>query len=70
LAKKAEELVEVRYRAGSTALQSWLDAQESRRDAERALAVIKLSRLKNCMNLYQAIGGAMLVISADNKTAM
>jgi len=57
LARKAEDLVEVRYRAGSTALQSWLDAQESRRDAERAFAVIRLSRLRNCMNIYQAIGG-------------
>jgi NodT family efflux transporter outer membrane factor (OMF) lipoprotein len=66
LARTAEDLVEVRYRAGSTALQSWLDAQESRRDAERALAVNKLSRLKNCMTLYQAIGGAMPVISANN----
>lgn len=59
LARKAEELAEVRYRYGSTALQAWLDAQESRRDAERAFAVIRLSRLKNCMTLYQAIGGAM-----------
>ncbi|MDD2735328.1 MAG: efflux transporter outer membrane subunit [Desulfuromonadaceae bacterium] len=59
LAKKAEELAEVRYRYGSTALQSWLDAQESRRNAERALAVIRLSELKNCMTLYQAIGGSM-----------
>ena len=64
LARKAEELVEVRYRAGSTALQSWLDAQESRRDAERALAVVRLSRLKNCMTLYQALGGTMHVSAA------
>jgi NodT family efflux transporter outer membrane factor (OMF) lipoprotein len=64
LAKKAEQLVEVRYRAGSTALQSWLDAQESRRDAERALAVVHLSQLKNCMTLYQALGGAMHVSSS------
>lgn len=61
LAKKAEELAEVRYRYGSTALQSWLDAQESRRNAEGAFAVIRLSKLKNCMTLYQAMGGAMPV---------
>jgi outer membrane protein TolC len=58
-AQKAEEMAEVRYRYGSTALQSWLDAQESRRNAERSLAVIRLSRLKNSMTLYQAIGGSM-----------
>lgn len=63
LAKKAEQLVEVRYRTGSTALQSWLDAQESRRDAERALAVVHLSQLKKCMTLYQALGGTMHVSS-------
>jgi len=47
----------VRYRAGSTALQSWLDTQESRRSAEKALAENKLNRLKNAMTLYQALGG-------------
>jgi len=57
LARKAEQLVEVRYRAGSTGLQSWLDAQESRRDAERALAIVRLAQFKNCMALYQALGG-------------
>lgn len=59
LARKAEQLTEIRYRTGSTALQSWLDAQESRRDAERALAIVRLNQLKNCMTLYQALGGAM-----------
>lgn len=64
LARKAEDLVEVRYRAGSTALQLWLDAQESRRDAERAFAVIRLSRLKNCLNIYQAIGGGNKAVNS------
>lgn len=59
LAQKAEQLTEIRYREGSTALQSWLDAQESRRDAERALAVVRLAQLKSSMVLYQAMGGAM-----------
>lgn len=59
LARKAEELAEIRYRSGATALQAWLDAQESRRDAERALAVVRLAQLKSSMNLYQALGGAM-----------
>lgn len=59
LSVKAEELAEIRYRSGATALQSWLDAQESRRDAERVLAVVRLAQIKNAMTLYQALGGAM-----------
>lgn len=59
LARKAEQLVEVRYRAGSAGLQAWLDAQESRRDAERALAIVRLAQFKNCMVLYQSLGGSM-----------
>jgi len=59
LAKKAESLSEVQYREGSTTLQTWLDAQESRRSAENSLAQNRLNRLKNSMTLYQALGGAM-----------
>lgn len=59
LAQKAEELAEVRYRAGATELLLWLDAQESRRNAEKALAENRLKRLKNIMSLYQALGGGM-----------
>jgi NodT family efflux transporter outer membrane factor (OMF) lipoprotein len=59
LARRAEELAEVQYHEGSTALQTWLDAQESRRSAENYLAENRLNRLKNCMTLYQALGGAM-----------
>ena len=65
LARKAEELVEVRYRMGSTALQSWLDAQENRRNAEKSLAENRLNRFKNCMTLYQALGGTMAISSAQ-----
>lgn len=59
LSQKAEELAEIRYREGATELLPWLDAQESRRDAERALAVVRLAQLKNTMTLYQTIGGPM-----------
>jgi len=59
LSLKAEQLAEIRYRAGSTALQSWLDAQESRREAERALSLVRLARIKNAMALYQALGGGV-----------
>ncbi|GFE58320.1 efflux transporter outer membrane subunit [Geobacter sp. AOG1] len=57
LARKAEELAEVRYRAGATPLQSWLDAQESRRSAEKSLAQNRLNRLTSQMKLYQSLGG-------------
>lgn len=57
LAQEAEYLLEVRYRSGATSMQSWLDAQESRRSAEISLAKNRLNRLVNLMKLYQAIGG-------------
>jgi len=59
LARKAEELAEVRYRAGATPLQSWLDTQESRRSAEKSLAQNRLNRLNSQMKLFQALGGGM-----------
>jgi NodT family efflux transporter outer membrane factor (OMF) lipoprotein len=59
LARRAEELAEVRYRAGSTPLQSWLDAQESRRSAENTRAANRLNRLMNLMTLRQALGGGV-----------
>jgi NodT family efflux transporter outer membrane factor (OMF) lipoprotein len=58
-AKKAEQLSEIRYRAGATGVQAWLDQQELRRSAEVTLAENKLNRLKNHMTLYQALGGNM-----------
>ncbi|MGB3066895.1 MAG: efflux transporter outer membrane subunit [Ottowia sp.] len=59
-AQRAERLYELRYRAGSVALKPWLDAQESRRSAETALAENRLNRLINHATLYKALGGAML----------
>jgi NodT family efflux transporter outer membrane factor (OMF) lipoprotein len=56
-ARTAERLYELRYRAGATALKSWLDAQEKRRTAEVALASNRLARLNNQMSLYLALGG-------------
>jgi NodT family efflux transporter outer membrane factor (OMF) lipoprotein len=67
LAQKAESLAEVQYREGSTALQTWLDAQESRRSAENSLAENKLNRLGNRMTLYQALGGAMTAASGRSE---
>lgn len=57
-AQRIETLYEARYRAGAVALRTWLDAQESRRSAEIALAENRLARLKNQVTLVQALGGA------------
>ena len=57
LAREGETLGELRYRAGATPLQTWLDLQEARRAAEAALLGNRLNRLTNLMTLYQALGG-------------
>ena len=57
-AAEAERLYEVRYRAGSVPLRTWLDAQERRRSAEVALAANRLARLQNHVTLHQTIGGS------------
>lgn len=58
-ARKVEQLYEVRYRAGAVSLQSWLEAQERRRDAEVSLAENRLDRLSNHVTLYLALGGGL-----------
>ncbi|MEZ5485547.1 MAG: efflux transporter outer membrane subunit [Lysobacteraceae bacterium] len=55
--QEIERLYEVRYRAGAVALRNWLDAQESRRNAELSLAQARLSQLQNDISLFQALGG-------------
>lgn len=57
-AQDIERLYEVRYRAGAVPLKSWLDAQESTRSAELALAQTRLSQLQNDISLFQALGGS------------
>jgi NodT family efflux transporter outer membrane factor (OMF) lipoprotein len=56
-AKTAEQLYEIRYRAGAVTIRSWLDAQEARRQAEIALAGNRLQRLQNYATLCQTLGG-------------
>lgn len=58
-AQEAERLAEVRYRSGSVALKTWLDAQETRRTAENALAENRLNRLNAMATLYQVLGGGL-----------
>lgn len=57
-AEEIERLYEVRYRAGATPLRTWLDAQETRRNAELALAQARLDLLRNDVVLFQALGGS------------
>jgi len=57
-AVEVERLYEVRYRAGATPLRTWLDAQETRRQAELSLAQTRLGQLQNDSKLFQALGGS------------
>jgi NodT family efflux transporter outer membrane factor (OMF) lipoprotein len=56
-ARQAERLYAIRYRAGSVALNVFLDAQEKRRNAEIAVADNRLNALNNRMTLYRVLGG-------------
>lgn len=57
-ALEVERLYETRYRAGATPLRQWLDAQETRRQAELSLAQTRLDQLQNDSRLFQALGGS------------
>ena len=56
-ARTVERLDEVRYRAGSIPLQVWLDAQQTRRQAEAALAQNRLNRIETYVSLCRSLGG-------------
>lgn len=57
-AHTSERLSEVRYRAGAVPLKTWLDAQETRRQAENNLAQNRLNRLNALATVYQTLGGS------------
>lgn len=56
-ARRSEQLYEARYRAGAVALRAWLDAQETRRQAEIAVSQNRYDQFVNRVTLYQALGG-------------
>lgn len=56
-AQEIERLYGVQYRAGAVALRTWLDAQQTRRDAELALAQVERDQLLNDVTLHLALGG-------------
>lgn len=67
-AKTSERLSEARYRAGAVALKTWLDAQETRRQAENNLAANRLNRLNALATLYQALGGGTVLAASPVTT--
>jgi NodT family efflux transporter outer membrane factor (OMF) lipoprotein len=56
-ARDVERMYEVRYRSGASDLRTWLDAQQTLRESELALAQARLDQLDNDVTLYQALGG-------------
>lgn len=68
-ARRIESLYQERYRAGSVALKIWLDAQETLRSAEIAVADNNLNLLNIQVKLYQALGGDMKTAAAGPASA-
>lgn len=68
-ARESERLSEARYRAGAVPLKTWLDAQETRRQAENNLALNRYNRLDALVTLYQAAGGGLGEVGALAPTA-
>lgn len=58
-AREAEAIYQARYQAGAETLQSWLNAQETRRSAQITLSEARLSQLLNYVALSEALGGGI-----------
>ena len=56
-ARESERLYEVRYRAGADSLKNWLDAQETRRQAELSYLSSRYNQYVNYVDLSLALGG-------------
>ncbi|MFT4246905.1 MAG: TolC family protein [Pseudomonas sp.] len=57
-ARDIARMYEVRYRAGYSDLRTWLDAQQTLRSSELALAEARMNQLQADVTLYQALGGS------------
>ena len=55
--RKTEALYQIQYQAGAIPMQTWLDAQEDRRQAEINMAENTYNRLQNYLTLIKALGG-------------
>ncbi len=58
-ARTVERLTELRYRGGAEPLKAWLDAQESRRQAEVSSAQARYEQLGQWITLVQSLGGGV-----------
>ena len=70
-ARRAESLIQVRYRAGAINVQLWLDAQQKVRSAEMALAQNRFNQLSNLVKLNKALGNdveSTCAATMDNPT--
>lgn len=56
LARKSERLNEVRYRQGAVTITDWLNAQEQRRQAERAVDENRCAQYQNLAKIYLEFG--------------
>ena len=56
-ARESERLYEVRYRAGADSLKNWLDAQETRRQAELTYLATRYNQYITQVDLLLALGG-------------
>lgn len=57
-AQKIEAICETQYRVGAVPMKTWLDAQQTRREAELALLANRYQRFVNHVTLIQALGGS------------
>ena len=64
-ARQTEELYRIRWQAGGSTLQVWLDAQEKRRQAEINLAENRFNQLQNHITLSKALGGDVAPSGVD-----
>jgi NodT family efflux transporter outer membrane factor (OMF) lipoprotein len=67
-ARTVERLDEILYRAGSIPLKTWLDAQETRRQAEAAAAANRLNQFQTYVAIYKALGGDAALTPLAGKT--
>lgn len=68
--REAERLTLVRWQQGSTDIKPWLDAQQSRRQAELSLLQNTLARKNNAVQLYAVLGGNYQGISGGEGRAV
>lgn len=66
-ARQTEAIYRLRFQSGGANLQTWLDAQENRRQAEINLAENRYNQLQNHITLIKALGGDLSQEQAGTK---